>query len=93
MRPEIDRARLSSDTRQWLQDNRLSTRSAAAIYIGLNPAMVSRACSETVLSAASLLTLCAAMRRDPMDYLAMRNSPSKIQAVTANASRETRGLA
>jgi hypothetical protein len=90
MRPDIDRARLSRDTRQWIADNRLSTRRATDIYPGLNPAMISRACSEAVLSAASLLTLCAAMRKDPMDYLAMRDSPSKNQAVTANVSRETR---
>ncbi|NEI60933.1 hypothetical protein [Rhizobium leguminosarum] len=87
MQPEIDRSRLSRDVRQWLADNRLTTRSAAAIYAGVNPAMISRACSEQVLSAASLLALCACMKRDPMDFLTFVSK--RNQTVTAIVPRET----
>lgn len=91
MQPEIDRARLARDVRQWLDDNRLTTRSAPQIYAGLNPAMISRACSESVLSAASMLALCAAMKRDPTLYLTFRDK--RNQTVTASVQRETRGAA
>jgi hypothetical protein len=91
MQPDIDRTRLADDTRRWLEDNRLSTRRAAEIYAGLNPAMISRACSENILSAASMLTLCAAMKRDPMRYLVFLDK--RKQAVTASVPRETRGQA
>lgn len=89
MIPDIDRARLASDTRAWLAANNLSTRSAAAAFPGLNPAMVSRACTEQVLSAASLLTLCRAMCRDPMHYLVMVERGQRNQTVTAFGKRET----
>jgi hypothetical protein len=89
MQPEIDRARLARDVRQWLDDNRLTTRSAPQIYPGLNPAMISRACRESILSAASMLALCAAMKRDPTAYLTFLDK--RNQTVTANVHRETRG--
>ncbi|MBX5015930.1 hypothetical protein [Rhizobium lentis] len=91
MQPEIDRARLSRDVRQWLSDNRLTTRSAQQACPGLNPAMISRACSQSILSAASMLALCAAMKRDPTAYLIFVDK--RNQAVTANVHRETRGAA
>ncbi|MGR9252719.1 hypothetical protein [Rhizobium leguminosarum] len=89
MQPEIDRARLSRDVRRWLTDNELTTRSAQQAHPGLNPAMISRACSESVLSAASMLALCAAMKRDPTTYLTFLDK--RNQAVTASVHRETRG--
>ncbi|MBP2560830.1 hypothetical protein J2857_003599 [Neorhizobium galegae] len=89
MIPDIDRARLSVDTLQWLKDNNLSTRSASASFPGLNPAMVSRACTEQVLSAASLLTLCRVMQRDPLRYLIFTERRKQNQAVTAIGKRET----
>lgn len=87
MQPDIDRERLANDTRQWLADNKLTTRSAPTIYAGLNPAMISRACSEKVLSAASMLALCACMKRDPMDFLTFVSK--RNQSVTAIVPRET----
>ncbi|TBE54446.1 hypothetical protein U8P68_10760 [Rhizobium ruizarguesonis] len=89
MQPEIDRARLARDVRVWLFDKHLTTRSAPQIHAGLNPAMISRACRESVLSAASMLALCAAMKRDPTTYLIFLDK--RNQAVTANVRRETRG--
>lgn len=89
MQPDIDRARLARDVRVWLFDNLLTTRSAPLAHPGLNPAMISRACSESVLSAASMLALCAAMKRDPTTYLIFLDK--RNQAVTANVHRETRG--
>jgi len=91
MQPEIDRARLARDVRQWLDDNRLTTRSAPQIYAGLNPAMISRACRESILSAASMLALCTAMKCDPTAYLTFLHK--RNQAVTAHVNRETRGAA
>lgn len=93
MQPDIDRARLSRDVRQWLSDMKLTTRGAAFLYPGLNPAMVSRACSEQILSAPSLLLLCQVMKRDPFDYLILLDSVQRKQTVTAIVPRETRGSA
>jgi hypothetical protein len=87
MRPDIDRSKLSADTRQWLSREGLTTRSASAAFSGLNPAMISRACNEQVLSAASLLVLCRAMRRNPMRYL-LPDGQQK-QPVTPFGKRET----
>lgn len=88
VKPDIDRALLASDVAAWLAARGLSTRSAAAAFEGINPAMLSRACTGQVLSSASLLALCRAMQSDPMRYLVftplLRN-----QAVTANGKRET----
>lgn len=89
MQPEIDRARFARDVRKWLFDNQLSTRVAQQAHPGLNPAMISRACRQDVLSAASMLALCAAMKRDPVAYLIYVDK--RNQAVTANVHRETRG--
>ncbi|ARM12107.1 MULTISPECIES: hypothetical protein [Rhizobium] len=91
MQPEIDRARFARDVRKWLAENKLSTRDAQQAHPGLNPAMISRACREDVLSAASMLALCAAMKRDPTTYLTFLDK--RNQTVTANVSRETRGAA
>ncbi|WP_411033823.1 hypothetical protein [Shinella sp. BYT-45] len=89
VKPDIDRALLATDVGAWLAENRLSTRTASAAAEGINPAMISRACTGQVLSAQSLLALCRAIGRDPMRYLVMvpllRN-----QAVTATGTRETR---
>lgn len=89
VKPEIDRERLAHDVGDWLRRRKLTTRSAAASFAGLNPAMISRASTGQVLSAASLLALCKAMKRRPERYLVMvplvRN-----QHVTAIAQRETR---
>jgi len=90
MIPDIDRDRLAADTRAWLSDKGLSTRTASASFPGLNPAMVSRACNCQVLSAASLLTLCRAMRRNPMRYLVIGERGQPNQAVTAFGKREIR---
>lgn len=90
MQPEIDRARLSRDVRKWLVDNGLTTRSAQQACPGLNPAMISRACAESILSAASMLALCAAMKCDPTTYLVFLDK--RNQTVTANVHRETRGV-
>lgn len=91
MQPEIDRARFARDVRRWLAENKLSTRDAQAAHPGLNPAMISRACRQDVLSAASMLALCAAMKRDPIPYLIYVDK--RNQAVTASVHRETRGAA
>lgn len=93
MQPDIDRTRLSRDVRQWLADNKLTTRSASAVYAGLNPAMISRACSEQILSGASLLVVCQVMRRNPFDYLTFVDQRERKQTVTAIVPRETRGSA
>jgi len=87
-RPDIDRALLAADVSAWMARNGLTTRSASAAFAGLNPAMVSRACTLQVLSAASLLTLCCAMQADPLRYL-VNVSHQKNQAVTAIGARET----
>jgi len=87
MKPDIDRAKLATETRDWLARNRLTTRSASIAFPGVNPAMISRACNEQVLSAASLLTLCHAMHRNPMRYLLIQGQQK--QTVTAFGKRET----
>lgn len=88
VRPEIDRALLAADVTAWLAARGLSTRAASAVFPGLNPAMLSRATTGQVLSAASLLTLCRAMESDPMRYLTF--APLlKNQTVTAIGERET----
>lgn len=87
-KPDIDRALLAADVSTWMPRNGLTTRSASAVFAGLNPAMVSRACTQQVLSAASLLTLCCAMQADPLRYL-VNVSRQQNQAVTAIAARET----
>lgn len=89
MIPEIDRDRLAMDTRDWLKSTGLSTRNASSAHEGLNPAMISRACSCQVLSAASHLALCTAMGVDPSDYLVFHDRGQRNQAVTASAQRET----
>ena len=89
MIPEIDRDRLAMDTRAWLEASGLSTRNASMRHAGLNPAMISRACSCQVLSAASHLALCTAMGVDPSDYLVFHDRGQRNQAVTASAQRET----
>ncbi len=93
MQPDIDRARLSRDVRQWLSEKGLTTRGAALIYPGLNPAMISRACSEQILSAASMILLCEVMKRTPFDYLLLLDGAKRNQTVTAIVPRETRGTA
>jgi hypothetical protein len=88
VKPDIDREKLAAEVGQWLRRQKLTTRSAAAAFPGLNPAMISRASTGQVLSAASLLALCRAMKRRPGRYLVMvplvRN-----QHVTAIGKRET----
>ncbi|HEX5935342.1 MAG TPA: hypothetical protein VFY63_14360 [Pseudorhizobium sp.] len=86
--PDIDRDKLAADTACWLEANGYSTRSAAAAHPGLNPAMISRACTAQVLSAASLLALCRAMGAEPMGYLVLVDRV-RNQAVTAIGKRET----
>lgn len=95
---DIDRARLADDVLSWLAAKNLSYRDAAGCFAGLNPAMINRAKTCQVLSAASLLALTRAMGVDPMGYLVLvdplqaRLARQQNQAVTAIASRET-GLA
>lgn len=90
MIPDIDRDRLAEDTRAWLARTGLSTRNASAEFPGLNPAMISRACSCQVLSAASHLALCGAMGVSPTEYLRFVDRHQQIQAVTPFEKRETR---
>lgn len=89
VKPDIDRALLAADVTAWLKARGLSTRNASAACEGLNPAMLSRACTGKVLSAESLLALCRAIDVNPMRYLVM--APLlKNQTVTAIGKRETR---
>lgn len=90
MIPDIDRELLALDTRAWLDSKGLSTRDASSAFPGLNPAMISRACSCQILSAASHLTLCSAMGVDPAKYLRFTDRRQQNQAVTAFEKRETR---
>lgn len=90
MIPDIDRDRLALETRAWLDRKGLSTRNASLEFPGLNPAMISRACSCQVLSAASHLALCAAMGVDPARYLRFTDRRQQNQTVTAFEKRETR---
>lgn len=89
VKPDIDRTQLAADVTAWLRAHGLSTRSASSVFDGLNPAMLSRACTGKVLSAESLLALCMAMGGDPMRYLVMVPL-LKNQTVTAFEKRETR---
>lgn len=89
MRPDIDRDLLALDARDWLASLGLSTRNASVSFPGLNPAMISRATTCQVLSAASMLALCSAMGRDPARYLRFTSEPVRKQSVTANDFRET----
>ncbi len=89
VKPGIDRALLAADVAAWLGRIKMSTRNASSFFEGLNPAMLSRACTGQVLSAESLLALCRAMDGDPMRYLVMVPL-LKNQTVTAIAQRETR---
>lgn len=89
VKPDIDRAQLAADVTAWLVAHGLSTRNASLVFDGINPAMLSRACTGKVLSAESLLALCKAMGGDPMRYLIMVPL-LKDQTVTAIAQRETR---
>lgn len=88
---DIDRARLSSDTLDWLDAHKLSYRHAAGLYQGLNPAMLSRACNCKPLSAANMLLLCAAIQKNPTSYLVLIDRRQQFQAVTAFEKRETSG--
>ncbi|MBN9056080.1 MAG: hypothetical protein J0H80_20440 [Rhizobiales bacterium] len=90
MKPDIDRVRLAADVTAWLRASGLSTRSASSSFAGINPAMLSRACTGKVLSAESLLALCRTMEMDPMRYLVMVPL-LKNQTVTAIDQRETAG--
>lgn len=69
VKPDIDRVLLAADVTAWLERIRMSTRNASSFFEGLNPAMLSRACTGKVLSAENLLALCQAMDSDPMRYL------------------------
>lgn len=91
VKPDIDRVRLAADVTAWLRAQGLSTRNASALFEGVNPAMLSRACTGKVLSAESLLALCRAMQCDPMRYLVM-TPLLKNQTVTAFDQRETAGV-
>jgi hypothetical protein len=92
VKPEINRDRLALDVLEWMKGLGLSTRSASTAYPGLNPAMISRACTGQVLSAASLLALCRAMEKDPMSYLVCPARTVENQVVTAIGKRETAGV-
>lgn len=89
VKPEIDRSLLAADVTAWLVAHGLSTRNASLVFEGINPAMLSRACTGKVLSAESLLALCKAMGGNPMRYLVMVPL-LKNQTVTAFGKRETR---
>jgi hypothetical protein len=91
MIPDLDRERLAIETRAWLEEKRLSTRNASISFPGLNPAMISRACSCQILSAASHLALCAAMGVDPSRYLIFVDRNKQKQTVTEIGKRETSG--
>jgi hypothetical protein len=89
VKPGIDRERLAEDVTAWLRGHGLSTRNASSTFRGLNPAMLSRACTGKILSAESLLALCAAMEVDAARYLVWVPL-LKNQTVTAIGKRETR---
>lgn len=86
-RPAIDRIALSRDITAWLAARGLSYRTATAAYPLLDPAMLSRAVNGRVLSAPSLLALCAVTGRSPFSYLVADGE--KNQPVTAIDPRET----
>ena len=89
VKPDINRVLLAADVTAFLLERKLSTRNASAEFEGINPAMLSRACTGKILSAESLLALCSAMNLDPMRYLVMVPL-LKNQTVTAIGKRETR---
>ncbi|QXZ79640.1 hypothetical protein [Rhizobium sp. L51/94] len=91
MAPDFDRAGFSHDVRQWLDRQRLSYRAAVAAHPSLNPAMLSRACHQKVLSVASVLMLARVIGLDPMAYLV--DGGQQNQAVTASDKRETLAVA
>lgn len=90
MQPDFDRAAFAADIETIRRKRKLSYRGAAALHPCLNPAMISRACSQRVLSVPSLLLLCHVFGLDPLRYLVAPTSQEK-QAVTAIESRETSG--
>lgn len=85
MRPVFDRAAFAADVQAWLIAQRLTYRSAADTYYGINTAMLSRAINRRKLEAPSLLAICAASGLDPLDYINIQRN----QYVTANDKRET----
>lgn len=91
MRPELDRGRLSRDVKGFLAARGLSYRQAAAAFVLLNPAMLSRAVNGQVLSVESFLALCGTVGLDPMAYLVApgQDNGFRNQAVTAIVRRET----
>lgn len=89
MRPEIDRDKLARRFGAWIDEQGLSYRQAASHHEGLNPAMINRARTGQVLSAASLLALCRAMGADPLEFLVFVDQAKQKQTVTAIGKRET----
>lgn len=89
MRPDIDRDKLAKRFGAWIEGQGLSYRQAASLHDGLNPAMINRARTGQVLSAASLLALCRAMGADPLEFLVFIDPAQSKQAVTAKVQRET----
>ena len=89
MRPEIDRDKLALRFGAWIDLQGYSYRQAASLHEGLNPAMINRARTGQVLSAASLLALCRAMGADPLEFLVFVDQTKQKQAVTAKVQRET----
>lgn len=90
MQPDIDRDALAEDVDCWMKEMAHSVRSASATYTGLNPAMLTRARRGDVMSAASVLLLCAVMGKNPLNYLRLVERRKEKQAVTAIVPRETR---
>lgn len=92
---EIDRAAFGHAVLDMLDQHGLSYRDAVARWPHLNTAMLSRACSGQVISAANMLAVCKALGLDPMAFLIEGKRPRRTmksivkQAVTAAASRET----
>lgn len=70
-----------------LDSEGLTYAGACARHPYLNKAMLSRACSQHVLSVPSYLALCLAFGLDPQTYLKV--SVKQNQAVTAIVTRET----
>lgn len=89
MRPEIDRDRLARSLGTWIERHGYSYRQAASQHEGLNPAMINRARTGQVLSAASLLALCRAMGANPLEFLIFIDQTKQKQVVTAIGKRET----
>jgi hypothetical protein len=84
---EIDRALFAVDVRHALEKRDLSYRHAVLAWPVLNVAMLSRACSEQVLSAGNFLALCQVFELDPFRYLAVPEI-KRNQTVSAIVSRE-----